>query len=341
MRTVFLTCGLFFLIATMSMALSSQAPYTVSVDVPYVSVDVAVVDSAGQPMPVLSQEDFSVFEDGVPQSIVSFSPVTAPYSILLLFDRSASTKGERDFMQRAIGSFLAGFRPQDRVAVAGFDESVEVLAGWNDNRVKVSPALAALSRAEPAVETRLYSSLVRAVEREFRGVSGRRAVIVFTDGRDSAHYKQTVKDERVPQADTDRDFLRSLKELREARIPLYFVAVNTDRNLGQSPGGDYLNLQRVFPAKGLATGFLKETRERLERIADATGGRVAFPESMGNVEAAYANMRSDLITSYTLGYISSNAAGRGGVRTIRVRVGRPDAVVRQSRDSYAAPRTNN
>jgi VWFA-related protein len=146
-----------------------------------------------------------------------------------------------------------------------------------------------------------------------------------------------VKQERVPEAATDADFRERLEELRRARVPLYFIAVNTDRNLGKSPGGDYLNLQRVFGSKGLDTAFLEETRKRLERMAEVTGGRVFYPETMESVAEVYGQVRADLTASYTLGYISSNAAAAGSYRSITVSVTKPDAVVRQSREGYAAP----
>lgn len=314
-----------------------DTPYTLRVDVPFVSVDVSVLDGEGRPIPHLSIQDFSIFEDGQPQKIVTFSPVTAPYSILLLFDRSASTKGEQVFMQRALGTFLNGLRTQDRAAVAGFDESFRMLAGWGSSPERLTSALAGLSVAEAAGETNLYESLGRAVEREFRGTSGRRAVIVLTDGRDSRHFKQTVKAERVPEAAADNDFRERLRALQRARVPLYFIAVNTDRNLGKSPGGDYLNLQRVFGSKGLDVAFLEETRKRLERLAEVTGGRVFYPESIESVAEVYARVRADLTTSYSLGYISSNAPAPGGYRSITAKVTRQDAVVRQSREGYAAP----
>jgi VWFA-related protein len=331
------------LIAIASVATSRSAqdkPYTLRVDVPYVSVDVAVLDGDGRPMPNLRIEDFSVSEDGQPQKVVSFSPVTDPYSILLLFDRSASTKGEQVFMQRALRAFLEGLRPQDRAAVAGFDESFRMLAAWGSNQERITSAMAGLSAGETAGETNLYQSLVRAVEREFRETSGRRAVVVLTDGRDSRHYKQTVKEERVTLAASDTEFKERLEALRRARVPVYFIAVNTDRNLGKSPGGDYLNLQRVFGSKGLDLAFLEETRKRMERMAEVTGGSVLYPETMESVASVYARVRADLTTSYSLGYVSTSVSSSPTAdryRSIVVKVTKPNAVVRQSREGYAAP----
>src|SRR5262245_5122899 len=111
------------LAATVSAAwLAAQEPvYTLKVNVPLVTVDVAVFDTANRPLTALSVEDFRVYEDGVPQQIRNFSSVSTAYNILLLFDRSGSTENQWPLMQRAVAEFVENLRPQDRAAVAAFD----------------------------------------------------------------------------------------------------------------------------------------------------------------------------------------------------------------------------
>src|SRR5262245_25437557 len=97
-----------------------QVPYILKVDVPLVSVDITVRDAAGKPVNDLVSEDFEVYEDGVRQDIRNFSPVSTPYDVFLLFDRSGSTQHKWPFMQRAVASFIASLRPQDRIAIGSF-----------------------------------------------------------------------------------------------------------------------------------------------------------------------------------------------------------------------------
>src|SRR5271167_2323269 len=83
---------------------AAQDPlYTLKVDVPVVSIDVSVTDEAGRTVNDLKPEDFEISEDGVSQHIEYFSPVSSPYNIFLLFDRSGSTEHLWPFMQRAVG----------------------------------------------------------------------------------------------------------------------------------------------------------------------------------------------------------------------------------------------
>src|ERR1051326_8629176 len=81
--------------------LSAQvSDYTLRVDVPFVSVDVTVQDDRGKVIDDLSPQSFELYEDGIIQEIRYFSPVSTPYNIFLLFDRSGSTQDKRSEERR-------------------------------------------------------------------------------------------------------------------------------------------------------------------------------------------------------------------------------------------------
>src|SRR5262249_48533681 len=87
---------------TAALALAQEPVYTIRVDVPIVSIDVAVYNSANQPVMSLGVDDFSIYEDGVLQQIRNFSAAVTPYNMLLLFDRSGSTESRWPLMQAAV-----------------------------------------------------------------------------------------------------------------------------------------------------------------------------------------------------------------------------------------------
>ena len=312
---------------------SAQEPvYTLKVDVPLVSLEVAVFDAGGRPVTTLTREDFHVYEDGVIQDLRNFAPVATPYNILLLFDRSGSTQDQWLFMQRAVARFIDNLRPQDRVAIAAFDDEFEVLHDWKDSRRDATLSLARLIKPKAAGGTDFYNSVDRAVRRQFRNVTGRKAVIVFTDGRDSRLYRQTVTLNRAPAISEDRDFQKTLHDVGQSGIPVYFVALNTDRNL-ESEGNDYTMLKRIFPRTTAPHDFLVGARERMEQLSEVTGGRIFFPAALEDVVQLYAQIGTELGTSYSLGYIPLSAARDGKFRRIEVRVGEADRVW-QSRTGY-------
>jgi Ca-activated chloride channel homolog len=317
----------------------AQAPdYTLKVDVPYVSVDVTVQDAGGKPVNDLSANAFALYENGIPQQIVHFLPVSTPYNILLLFDRSGSTQDKWLLMQRAVAGFIASIRPQDRIAIATFDYTVEMQMPWTNDRRKALGVLPQLIRTSRIGGTDFYGAVEKTLRNEFKKVSGRRALVVLTDGRDTSLYKDTVNKNRLLDAKDDRSYQRLLRLARSQRIPIYFVAFNTDKNFQPNTiGGDeYRFLKVLFPNSSLPDRYLTAVRARMEEVADAAGGRMLYPERLEDIVPLYQQIGNELGTSYTLGYISSNSALDGSFRRIEVRPKEADVRLAQSRNGYYA-----
>ena len=295
------------------LVLAQEPAFQLRVDVPLVAVDVRVTDSRGNPMTSLTARDFIILEDGVEQQIQIFSSVDTPYNILLLFDRSGSTQNQWTFMQRAAARFLRNMRPQDSVALGAFDEGLTMLSSWGDSRKEVETAIDQLTKRGPGGGTNLYQSLERAAQREFRNTTGRRALVVLTDGRDVRLGSQR-------RGTADPLFARTYSVVQSARVPVYFVALNTDKN----PEGSY----------GSAT-VIVEARTRMEMLANVTGGAIFFPRNIGDIVDVYDQVSKDLSSSYSLAYTSSLPTVPGQTRRIETRV--HGAKVKQSRETYITP----
>lgn len=325
------------LLATVSVALVSaqEQEYTLKIEVPLVSVDVTVEDTEGNLVGDLSPDLFEVYEDGVRQSIRNFSPVSTPYNIFLLFDRSGSTQHKWTFMERAVAGFVAGLRPQDRLAIATFDYNLEPQLDWTGDRLKAARSLDRLTSPKALGETHLYDSIEKALRREFKKIDGRRAIVVLTDGRDTSLYRQLAKTNRLMESPEDRVFQKAFKAAREERIPVYFVAVNTDRNLDPEVQRDeYQNLHILFPNTTVPTQYLSQVRTRMEQVAEVSGGRILFPKRIEEIIPLYQQIGRELGMSYSLGYVSSNPANRTGFRQIEVRSRDGNLRITQSRRGY-------
>jgi VWFA-related protein len=319
--------------------ISAQLPdYSLKVDVPYVAVDLMVQDETGRSVSGLSADTFTVYEDGVQQQIVQFLPVSTPYNILLLFDRSGSTQDKWLLMQRAVAGFIASLRSQDRIAIATFDYTVELLLSWTGDRQKALQTLPQLIQANRNGETNFYGSLDRTLRREFKNTGGRRALVVLTDGRDTSFYKEIVTRNRVLEPKDDRPFQRALRTARTQHVPIYLIAFNTDKNFEPNTiGGDeYRTLRVIFPKSSVADRYLSGVRTRMEALADASGGRILYPQRLEDIVPLYRQIGNELGTSYTLGYVSSNPAADGSYRRIEVRARKPGLRVVQSRNGYYA-----
>jgi VWFA-related protein len=328
-----------FALALVSATLCAQQPdYTLKVDVPLVTVDVTVENAAGNTIKDLPRDAFELYEDGARQEIRYFAPMSAPYNVFLLFDRSGSTQGKWPLMQRAIAGFIESLRPQDKIAIATFDYDIQLQQSWTGDREKALLTLPRLLQPDHIGGTNFYGAIEETLRRQFRNSIGRRALIVLTDGRDTSFYKDIVNRNRLVDPKAERPFQNALKAARSPRIPIYFVAFNTDRNLEPNAvGGDeYRNLRIIFPNSDVPDRYLAAVRLRMEQLADISGGRMLYPEKLEDIVPLYQQVGRELGTAYSLGYLSSNPRIDGSFRRIEVHTQGPDYRVVQSRNGYYA-----
>jgi Ca-activated chloride channel homolog len=275
--------------------------------VPVVSLDVVVTDAAGELVSNLNKDDFEIYEDGGSQQIQFFSPVSAPYNVFLLFDRSSSTQENWSFMQQAVVRFIENLRPQDRVAIAAFAKDFAVNLAWTADRKKAVSALERIGQLNDGSETRLYAALDRTLRREFKNVVGRRAVIVLTDGKDTEYAYEN-----------DGDLKKALKAAAQERVPVYFVAVE-----------DEADTRVILPR---TRQYLLEVREYMHQLADRSGGQVLLPKTLNDLMPMYAQIGRAFGTSYSLGYIPASSAK--GTHRIVIKTRSAGLRITQSRDVY-------
>jgi Ca-activated chloride channel family protein len=318
--------------------LSAQVTdYTLRVDVPLVVVDVTVQEEHGKIVDDLLQQSFELYEDGIPQEIRYFSPVSTPYNIFLLFDRSGSTQDKWPLMQRAVAGFISNLRPQDHIAIAAFDSELQRELAWTDDRQKALLALPQLILPQKIGGTDFYGAVERTLRNEFRKTVARRALIVLTDGRDTSIYRQLMLTNRLPEPGEDRRYQRVLKVARSQHIPIYIIAFNTDRNLESNILGadEYQRLRIIFPQSSVPERYLIGVRTRMEELAEASAGRTLYPKQIEEIVPLYQQIEHEIGTSYTIGYVSSNQKNLS-FRHIEVRTKNGGLRVNQSRYGYYA-----
>jgi len=274
---------------------AQDSSYTLRVDVSMISVDVAVFSAAGIPVTNLSKEDFEIYEDGRPQQLKSFASLDIPYNVLLVIDQSGSMYSQVRFVSEAVNRFFSNLRTQDQIALASFNSQVHSLVKWRSVRSGSKQVI----NLGAGGNTDLYGALEWAAK-ELGKVSGRKAVIIFTDGEDYRIYD--------PKTDAVA-FRRVLDRVRRTRAPFHFVGLGADPNLGGA---------------------------HLTRIAQETGGHAYFPKKIEEVIPLYDQISRELGISYTLGYVSDRPARDGSVRNIQVTVRNKDYRVSQSRTTYVA-----
>jgi VWFA-related protein len=211
--------------------------YLETVDVKVVNITATVTDHDGRFVAGLRREDFRVYEDDVPQRITNFLSQNIPLEIVIAMDVSGSMKPSMPVVKEAVKKFRTALRPADRVTILTFNDNVFTLARPS---VDLDAQLRLIDRMSSWGGTALYDVIVRAVD-QLGKQTGRRALVVFTDGEDL--------NSRVPIEAAER-------RLETSDVVLYPI--------GQGRAPKLLHLKAV-----------------LERLAKKSGGRAFFEELSG------------------------------------------------------------
>ena len=320
---------------SLPMAVSAQeVDDVVRTDISLVQLNIGVVDRQGRPINSLSQNDFSVYEDGVKQSILYFEPTTAPFSLVLMLDTSGSTVNFRQQLKQAAWRFLDALAPADRVEVIQFNAKVKTLSAFSTDRKKTAYAI---ELAEGAGETHFYEALRQALkdlDHEARGGQRRKAIVVLTDGLDT-HMRNTDRN-LAAKATTDEEAVQAINPTSNAELNA--ILTQADRQ-GVTiyplalPSGDPKRLPLPDP---VINGIYAAARARLQTLADRTGGRLNEIQRLDQMARLYVEVAADLRSLYTIGYQPPGERKRDGSwREVRVDVTRPELVARTKPGYYA------
>lgn len=340
----------------------------VKVETTLVSIPVSVMDRDGKYIPDLTKDDFRVWEDGVEQRVAYFASTEKPFTVALLIDTSGSTRFRLDEIQNAAITFIEQLRPDDRVMVVSFSDKIRVLAEPTNDRYRLRDAI---RRTEPGDGTRLYDAVDQVENQYFNKIEGRKALVLFTDGVDTtskhASYESTLRDAEEMDAliyPVEYDTAGDMGVLgggwpggggRSGGGGYPRGGGYPGGNPPSSGGGGIFDILGAilaggssgsypsgrrggggWPGGGGGSGNSRAEYERGDRylhdLARVSGARLYNAEQQ-NLDYAFRAVAEELRRQYSLGYYPKNAPRAGERRSVKVRVNRPELVVR-TRDSY-------
>jgi VWFA-related protein len=180
----------------------SQEPKpTIRAEVNLVDVIFTVTDKKGQPVRGLKADDFQILENKQAQKIEYFSDLSGasevPLTIALLIDTSGSVKDKLDYeIATASEFFKAILRPnKDLALIIQFDSEVNLIQDFTQNQRDL---LKALNRLNAGNSTALYDAVYLAANEKLKGETGRKVMIVITDGADTS--SKVRKEEAIESA---------------------------------------------------------------------------------------------------------------------------------------------
>ena len=298
-------------------------------DTTIVRLNVGVVDRTRRPITDLNKENFTLYEDGVKQEILSFAPTKSPFSLVMILDMSGSTTGFRDIIKLSAFNFIDALAPDDRVAVIEFYDKVNVLNDFTTNRKTIANSIQA---AGGRGKTQLYKSLDLALEKLSTQTDRRKAIIVLTDGVDTnlqngdRDYLLKLAESKMPDAIKPEDNSTLIEILNRADaqgVTVYPLAL---------PTGDPAKLAEPTP---IQVAMYSAARSRLKILADRTGGTLNAINRLEEMGKFYAAVAADLRSLYTIEYQPANEKRDGKWREIKIEVNRPELISR-TRPGYFA-----
>ena len=222
-RALILLLGLSILVAE-AQAQEVQQDEPIRINTTLVSVPVVASDRQGRYVAGLKVEEFTLYQDGILQTISYFGTEEEPLNVALLLDTSRSTKDVLGKIKDAAKDFIKLLQPDDRAMVMTFDFEVNVLSPLTNDRKRLEKAIKKVEIGE-RVGTVMRDAVLEAVERNMTKVKGRKAIILLTDGKDHG-------------SSVSRDAL--LDRLEESDVMVYSVYYQTNDGLhlpGRGPHG--------------------------------------------------------------------------------------------------------
>jgi len=323
----------------------------VKVETNLVTMPVSVLDKDGRFISGLRQQDFQIFENSLPQKVEYFASVETPFTVVMLLDVSPSTQWQIEDIQNAAITFVDKLRPSDKVIVISFDEKVHVLTRPTNDRNALRMAIRSTEMGDG---TSLYEAVDVAINQQLKQIQGRKAVVLFTDGVDTtsrhASYQSTLSD------------------VEESEGLFYTIRYDTSTDNGGGGGGSYPPIGNggtwgkvagiVLGGGGYGGGGRRgggggwgrgggrgrsseyaTGKAYLEALAQNSGGREFEAGTLQNLDAAFSGIAEELRRQYSIGYYPEKAGTIGERKSIRIRVARPDVVVR-AKNSYIVGQTD-
>ena len=267
-----------------------------------ISLNVTAIDSQGRYVTDLTQDQFSVFEDGAKQELSYFNRSNLPIALSLLIDSSASMEQRMENAQEAAIGFASKIRPQDLAQVVDFDSRVEIRQSFTNKLEELERAIRSTSSGgSTALHNAVYISLKELAKVKAKNPEEirRQAIIVLSDGEDTS---SLVRFEEV------------LELAKRSETAIYTIGLQ--------------------PRETTALRGFREAEFVLRQLAQETGGRAFFTQKVEELKDVYGQITDELSSQYSMGYSSRNPRRDGAFRRLVVQVARPNTTTRTKRGYY-------
>ena len=250
----------------LSIGLAAQQPQgpTFKAGTQVVSLFVTVQDAQKRLVPDLTQQDFDVADNEKPQSITYFDNSIHPINVVVMLDTSGSMTLTIDLLKRAAEQFLIRLLPDDKAKVGAFNDKIQMGAHFSNNRDQLVSEVRDLDYGNG---TRLWDAVGASLD-ELKNLDGRRVILVFTDGDDTA---------------SKTSLGRVIERARADEVMIYAIGL-------ESRYFDGVRMVRSKPDSGL------------RKIADETGGGYFELTRADDLAPTFTKVAQELHSQYVIGF---------------------------------------
>ena len=274
---------------------AAQQPPTFRTGSRIVPLFVTVTDETRRLVPNLTRDDFQILDNDRPQPITLFDSEILPITVVVMLDTSGSMTLNLEFVQEGAEQFLLKMLPDDKACVGAFNDKIQFASEFSSDREEQIAALKELDFGNP---TRLYDAIDASLTR-LRGIEGRRVILVFTDGDDTAS-----KTSQGPV----------LERARNEEVMIYAIGLRSNYFNGRTQ-------VRTSPDRGL------------RRLAEETGGGYFELERTADLSPTFTRVSEELHSQYLMGFTPTALDGK--VHKLEIRMKQPNMRAR-ARKSYLA-----
>jgi len=254
-----------------------------------------VTDAQGRLVPNLDKDQFTVLDNGKPQEISFFLNEVQPFTAVVMLDFSASMTANLDRLKSATEQFLIRMLPDDKAQVGAFSDKIQFSGTFTADRDDLIGALNDLQFGNP---TRLYDAIDQSIA-ELEGAEGRKVVVAFTDGDDTA---------------SRRSMGDALERARDKETMIYAIGLESEFFNGASR-------VRTRPDRGL------------RKLADETGGGYFELKKTDDLGPTFTRVAQELHALYTIGFTPTVMDNKEHKLEVRVKEA---GMTARARKSYIA-----
>lgn len=284
---------------------------TIRVSVDRVNVGVIVTDPKGRFLEGLHREDFVVLDNDAPQPLTDFAAVEEPAQVLLLIEAGPAVYLLEGGHLQAAYSLLNGLSAGDRVAVVKYAETPAAIADFTPDKSAAAQALDGLSFNLGFGSLNLSTSVLTVLD-WLRSVKGKKTIVLLSTGVDTS---------------PPNEWGALLQQLKTGDVRILAVSLMGELKNPQP------NRKKKIPARNSAPASLQfdEADQLLKGIAEATGGRVYFPNNAKEFSAVYAEIAQLVRHEYSVAF--APALRDGKIHSIEVHIS-PAVAANASASNY-------